>query len=181
MKETYKERMDKALNNLKNDLKGIRTGRANASILDGVRVEVYGNSSPIKQLASITTPDPKSILIQPYDKNTAGDIEKAIQSSGLGFNPFNENGNIRISVPELTKERREELKKGVRQRGEEAKIAVRNIRRDENDHAKKEHKEKVITDDELKVLEKKVQTDTDSYIKQIDEAIVSKEKELDVI
>ena len=120
-------------------------------------------------------------MIQPFDKALVGDIEKAILKADLGFNPFNDGGNIRIMVPELTKERREELKKGVRHRGEEAKIAIRNIRRDENDIIKKDLKDKTITEDESKNLEKKIQNDTDSYIKKVDELITSKEKELDKI
>lgn len=180
-KESYKERMEKTINSLQNDLKGIRTGRANASILDGIKVEAYGSNMPLKQVGNVTTPDAKTIMIQPFDKALIGDIEKAILKSDLGFNPFNESGNIRIVVPELTKERREELKKGVRHRGEEAKISIRNIRRDENDKIKKELKDKIITEDESKNQEKKIQTDTDSYIKKIDELIGGKEKELDTI
>ena len=180
-KESYKDRMEKAVSSLQNDLKGIRTGRANASILDGVKVEVYGSSMPLKQVGNVSTPDSRTIMIQPFDKGLVSDIEKAILKADLGFNPFNDGGNIRIVVPELTKERREELKKGVRHRGEEAKIAVRNIRRDENDKIKKELKDKTITEDESKSQEKKIQNDTDSYIKKIDEMISAKEKELDTI
>ena len=180
-KESYKERMEKTINSLQNDLKGIRTGRANASILDGIKVEAYGSNMPLKQAGNVSTPDARTIMIQPFDKSLIGNIEKAILKSDLGFNPFNESGNIRIVVPELTKERREELKKGVRHRGEEAKISIRNIRRDENDKIKKELKDKNITEDESKNQEKKIQTDTDSYIKKIDELISSKEKELDTI
>ena len=180
-KESYKERMEKTINSLQNDLKGIRTGRANASILDSIKVEAYGSNMPLKQVGNVTTPDAKTIMIQPFDKALIGDIEKAILKSDLGFNPFNESGNIRIVVPELTKERREELKKGVRHRGEEAKISIRNIRRDENDKIKKELKDKTITEDESKNQEKKIQTDTDAYIKKVDELIGSKEKELDTI
>lgn len=180
-KESYKERMEKTINSLQNDLKGIRTGRANASILDGIKVEAYGSNMPLKQVGNVTTPDAKTIMIQPFDKALIGDIEKAILKSDLGFNPFNESGNIRIVVPELTKERREELKKGVRHRGEEAKISIRNIRRDENDKIKKELKDKTITEDESKNQEKKIQTDTDAYIKKVDELIGAKEKELDTI
>lgn len=180
-KESYKERMEKTINSLQNDLKGIRTGRANASILDGIKVEAYGSNMPLKQVGNVTTPDAKTIMIQPFDKALIGDIEKAILKSDLGFNPFNESGNIRIVVPELTKERREELKKGVRHRGEEAKISIRNIRRDENDKIKKELKDKNITEDESKNQEKKIQNETDSFIKKIDELIGAKEKELDTI
>lgn len=181
MKESYKERMSKAFTAFQNDLKGIRTGRANASILDIVKVEVYGNSTPLKQAANVSTPDAKTILVQPFDKSLVSEIEKAILKADLGFNPYTDGGNIRIVVPELTKERREELKKGVRTRAEEARVAIRNIRRDENDHTKKELKEKLISEDESKALDKKVQTETDSFIKKIDELIVNKEKELDTI
>ena len=181
MKESYKERMNKAFGAFQNDLKGIRTGRANASILDMVKVEVYGNNVPLKQAANISTPDAKTILVQPFDKSLVSEIEKAILKADLGFNPYSDAGNIRIVVPELTKERREELKKGVRTRAEEARVAIRNIRRDENDHTKKELKEKLISEDESKTLDKKVQTETDAFIKKIDELIVNKEKELDTI
>lgn len=180
-KESYKDRMEKTINSLQNDLKGIRTGRANASILDGIKVEAYGSNMPLKQVGNVSTPDAKTIMIQPFDKSLIGDIEKAVLKADLGFNPFNEAGNIRITVPELTKERREELKKGVRHRGEEAKISIRNIRRDENDKIKKELKDKNITEDEAKNQEKKIQNETDSYIKKVDELISSKEKELDTI
>ena len=180
-KESYKDRMEKAIISLQNNLKGIRTGRANASILDVVKVDAYGSNIPLKQVGNISTPDSKTIMIQPFDKSLIGDIEKAILKSDLGFNPFNDGGNIRISVPELTKERREELKKGVRHRGEEAKIAIRNIRRDENDKIKKELKDKNITEDESKSQEKKIQNETDAYIKKIDDIITTKEKELDAI
>lgn len=181
MKESYKERMEKALASLQNDLKGIRTGRANASILDGVKVEAYGSNMPLKQVGNVSTPDSKTIMIQPFDKTLASNIEKAIQKADLGFNPFNENGNIRIVIPELSKERREELKKGVRHRAEEARVAIRNIRRDENDRIKKDLKEKIITEDQSKAEEKKIQTETDSYIKKVDDLMSSKEKELDTI
>ena len=181
MKDSYKERMDKAIANFQNDLNGIRTGRANASILDGIRVEAYGDLVPLKQVASVSTPDAKSIMIQPFDKTLSGEIEKAILKADLGFNPYSDGGNIRIMVPELTKERREELKKGVRHRSEEARVAIRNIRRDENEHTKKELKEKLITEDESKGTDKKVQKDTDEFIKKIDTLTSAKEKELDTI
>lgn len=181
MKESYKERMEKTILSLQNDLKGIRTGRANASILDGVKVEAYGSNMPLKQVGNVSTPDAKTIMIQPFDKSLIGDIEKAILKADLGFNPFNEGGNIRIMVPELTKDRREELKKGVRHRGEDSKVAIRNIRRDENDKIKKELKDKLITEDESKAQEKKIQFDTDVYIKKVDDLMNSKEKELDTI
>ncbi len=180
-KESLKERMDKAINSLQHDLAGIRTGRANASILDSVKVDAYGSHMPLKQVANVSTPDSKTIMVQPFDKALSADIEKAILKADLGFNPYNDAGNIRITVPELTKERREELKKGVKHRGEEAKVAIRNIRRDENDKIKKELKEKLITEDEAKGQEKKIQNETDSYIKKVDDMISHKEKELDTI
>jgi len=181
MKDSYKERMDKAIGSFQHELKGIRTGRANASILDGIKVEAYGNSMPLKQVGIVSTPDAKTIMIQPFDKTLSGEIEKAIQKSELGFNPYSDGGNIRIVIPELTKERREELKKGVRHRSEEARVAIRNIRRDENEHTKKELKEKLITEDDAKNIDKKVQKDTDEFIKKIDTMTSAKEKELDTI
>lgn len=181
MKESYKSRMDKALESLSHDLAGIRTGRANANILDSVRVESYGTLAPIRQVATISVSDSKTIVVQAFDKTLVGEIEKAILKADLGFNPHHDGTVIRIPIPELTKERREELKKGVRHRGEEARVAIRNIRRDENEHTKHELKEKNISEDEAKTLDKKVQQDTDGYIKRIDEFVSNKEKELDKI
>ncbi len=181
MKEPYDKRMQKTIEGFIHDLNGIRTGRANAGILDGVRVEAYGSQMPINQVATVSASDPKSIVVQPFDKTLIGEIEKAILKADLGFNPFNDGGVIRIPIPELTQERREDLKKGVRHRAEEARVAIRNIRRDENANTKQELKDKLISEDDSKKLDKKVQDDTDKYIKKIDELSSNKEKELDKI
>lgn len=181
MKEPYDKRMQKTIDSLIHDLQGIRTGRANAAILDGVRVEAYGTLTPIKQVGSVSISDAKTIVVQPFDKMLLGEIEKAILKSDLGFNPYNDNGVIRIPIPELTRDRREELKKGVRHRAEESRVSVRNIRRDENTHTKQELKDKNISEDESKKLDKKIQEDTDRFIKKIDELSGNKEKELDNI
>lgn len=175
------ERMDKTISSFENDLKAIRTGRANATVLDGVKVEAYVQMMPINQVASFNVPDPKSIVIKPFDPSTLGDIEKAIMAADLGFNPSNDGSIIRIVVPELTQERREELKKQVKQKAEDAKVAIRNIRRDENDTIKKKLKEKEISEDEEKHALSEVQKKTDSHIEKIDEMTENKEKELSEI
>ncbi len=181
MKEPHDKRMQKTVDSLIHDLQGIRTGRANAGILDGVRVEAYGTLSPIKQVASISTSDSKTIVVQPFDKALIGEIEKAILKADLGFNPYNDNGIIKVPVPEITHDRREDLKKGVRHRAEEARVSIRNIRRDENTHTKQELKDKNISEDDGKKLDKKIQEDTDKFIKKIDDLASNKEKELDTI
>ncbi len=181
MKEAYDKRMQKTIDGFIHDLNGIRTGRANTSILDSVRVEAYGSQMPINQVANVSANDPKSIVVQPFDKTLIGEIEKAILKADLGFNPFNDGGVIRIPIPELTQERREELKKGVRHRAEEARVSIRNIRRDENSHTKQELKDKLINEDDAKKMDKVVQDATDKFIKKIDELSVNKEKELDKI
>ncbi len=146
-----------------------------------MRVEAYGTLSPLKQVANVSVSDAKNIVVQPFDKTLLGDIEKAILKADLGFNPFNDNGVIRIPVPELTSERRDELKKGVRHRAEEARVSIRNIRRDENTHTKQELKDKNISEDDAKKLDKKIQDDTDKFIKKVDEMSTAKEKELEKI
>ena len=156
----------------------VRAGRANAAVLDQIEVDYYGVPTPIRQIASISTPDPRSLVIQPWDGSTLKLIEKAILVSDLGINPQNDGRSIRLIFPQLTEERRKELAKQVRKYGEEGKVAIRNIRRDAMDKFKKEQKKGDITEDDLKDLEKDLQKLTDDYIKKVDKQTEAKEKEL---
>lgn len=172
------ERMKKAEASFERELGSIRAGRANASLLDRLEVEYYGTSTPVNQLASIAVPEARMLTITPYDKTVLGDIEKAIYKSDLGLNPANDGTLIRLVIPQLTEERRKELAKLVGKDSENAKIAVRNIRRDAMDALKKAEKDSEITEDELHANEKKVQELTDDSVKNIDIIAENKEKEL---
>ena len=172
------ERMKKSVEVFKKDLLGIRTGRATPAILDRVQVEAYGSICPISQVANITVPDPRSIVIQPWDKSVLGSIDKAIQKSDVGIHPVNDGNIIRLSIPPLTGERRKELTKVVRKKAEEGKVSLRNIRRDVNDELKKQKKVSSASEDEIKTATDKVQKLTDKYIKVFDEIAASKEKEI---
>ncbi len=172
------ERMKKSVEVFKKDLLGIRTGRATPAILDRVQVEAYGSTCPISQVANITVPDPRSIVIQPWDKSVLGSIDKAIQKSDVGIHPVNDGNIIRLSIPPLTGERRKELTKVVRKKAEEGKVSLRNIRRDVNDELKKQKKVSSASEDEIKTATDKVQKLTDKYIKVFDEIAASKEKEI---
>ena len=156
----------------------MRAGRANPAVLDQVKVEYYGSPTPINQIATISTPDPRSLAIQPWDTSSLKLIEKAILESDLGINPQNDGRVIRLVFPQLTEERRKELIKQVKKYGEEAKVAVRNIRRDAMDFYKKQQKKSEITEDDFKDIEKDLQKLTDDYIKEVDAITASKEKEL---
>lgn len=173
-----KEKMEKALSAFKRELASVRAGRANASLLDKVQVDYYGVSTPVNQLASITTPEARLLVIQPYDKSSIGEIEKAILKSDLGLTPTSDGSVIRIAIPPLTEERRRELTKVVRKYSEDAKVAVRNIRRDANDELKKLEKSGEITEDELRGYQDDVQKLTDEYIGKIDATTKEKEKEI---
>jgi ribosome recycling factor len=177
LKET-KERMDKAIASLKRELATIRAGRANPSILDKVQVEYYGALTPLNQLAGITVPEARLLIIQPYDKSSIGDIERAILKSDLGITPNNDGEIIRIAIPALTEERRIELVKVIKKMAEEAKVAVRNIRRDANDQLKRAEKDGDTTEDDLRRSTEEVQKATDQNIKNIDDIIANKEKEI---
>lgn len=177
MKE-FESRMIKTTEVLAAGFATVRAGRANAAVLDQIEVDYYGSPTPIKQIASISTPDARSLLISPWDASTLKGIEKAIQMSELGINPQNDGRNIRLVFPQLTEERRKELARQVRKMGEEGKVAVRNIRRDAMETFKKEQKSGDITEDDLKNLEKDIQKLTDDYIKEVDCLIEKKEKEL---
>ena len=173
-----KERMDKAIQSYSRELASIRAGRANASLLDRISVDYYGAPTPINQLAGISVPEARLLVIQPYDKSILGDIEKAILKSDIGLNPSNDGSVIRLSIPMLTEERRKELVKNVKKESEEAKIAVRNIRRDGNDELKKLEKNGEITEDDLRGYNDDIQKLTDEYIVKVDALTKEKEKEI---
>lgn len=172
------ERMAQSHQSLAREFAAIRAGRANASLLDRISVEYYGADTPLNQLAGITVPEARVLLITPFDKSILKDIERAINESDLGINPANDGTVIRLVIPALTEETRKSLAKDVKKVGENAKIAIRNIRRDAMDEAKKAEKAKEITEDDLKGLEKDIQKATDDAIKQIDSMTAEKEKEL---
>ena len=173
-----KEKMEKCLDALDRDYKAIRAGRANPAILDKLMVDYYGWATPINQMAAISVPEPRMLMIQPWDASTLKEIEKAINTSDIGINPSNDGKVIRLSFPPLTEERRKELVKDISKRGEEAKVAIRNVRRDAMDDIKKLKKDNAITEDAQKDGEKKLQDITDSYIKQTEEMEKKKEQEI---
>lgn len=174
----YEEKMQKSLSNLENEYTAIRAGRANPRILDRIQVDYYGTPSPLQSVANISVPEARLIQIQPWDASLIKDIEKAILSSDLGLTPANDGKVIRLVFPELTEERRKELVKDVKKKGEEAKVAIRNIRRDANDAVKKEAKGNEISEDEQKQMEDKIQKLTDQYVSKIDKAIEAKSNEV---
>lgn len=171
-------RMDKTISALKDSFNAIRTGRASAAIFDKVRVDYYGTKSPLSQVASISVPEARSIIIQPFDKSLISEIEKAIQIADLGLNPSNDGKVIRISIPPLTQERRKELIKQAKGIAETSRTAIRNIRRDGNDDLKKQQKAGEITEDDLKKMEDELQKTTDKYIAEINSIYEAKEKEI---
>jgi ribosome recycling factor len=173
-----KERMTKAVQAYTRELASIRAGRASASLLDKIVVEYYGVPTPINQLASISTPEARLLMIQPYDKSIVSDVEKAIMKSDLGLNPTSDGSVIRIAIPALTEERRKELVKLVKKESEEAKVAIRNIRRDANDDLKKLEKNGELTEDDLRGYTDDVQKLTDEFIAKIDQITKEKEKEI---
>lgn len=173
-----KEKMQKAADNLQRELGMIRAGRANASILDRVMVTYYGVPTPVNQMASITIPEARVLMITPFDKTTLQDIEKGIMTSDIGINPTNDGNVIRLVIPQLSEERRKELAKEVKKEAESAKVAVRNARRDALDAYKKQEKKGDITEDDLRVAEKDIQQATDEAVKQLDAIAADKEKEL---
>lgn len=174
---TYDTKMTKAYNYLEADYAAIRAGRANPHVLDKIRVDYYGTPTPIQQVGNISIPEPRMIQIAPWEKPLIKEIEKAIMASDVGITPSNDGAVIRLVFPELTEERRKELVKEVRKKGEEAKVAVRNIRRDGNDAFKKLAKEDV-SEDEIKQLEEELQKMTDKFIKDIDKLVEAKSKEI---
>ena len=176
--QVYESKMTKSFDALGRDLAAIRAGRANPHILDKLTVDYYGSPTPIQQVANITVPEARMIQIQPWESSLIKGIEKAILTSDLGLNPNNDGKVIRLVFPELTEERRKDLVKDVKKKGEAAKVAVRNIRRDANDAYKKLKKEEDVSEDEIKELEDKIQKLTDKYIKDVDAAVELKGKEI---
>ena len=173
-----KERMQKTIAVLKTELGSLRAGRANAQLLDRILVDYYGTPTPIQQLGNVSTPEPRMLLISVWDNKAIPAVEKAIQKSDLGINPSNDGKVIRLLFPELNEERRKELVKVVKKKGEESKIAIRAIRRDANEQIKKDEKDSTITEDDRKTLDDKVQKLTDDVIKEIDGILTAKEKEI---
>jgi ribosome recycling factor len=174
----YEEKMEKTLSNLEGEYTSIRAGRANPRILDKIQIDYYGTMSPLQSVANISVPEARMIQIQPWESSLIKDIEKAILSSDIGLTPANDGKVIRLVFPELTEERRKELVKDVKKKGEAAKVAIRNIRRDANDEVKKEAKANEISEDEQKQMEDRIQKLTDKFIAQIDKAIDGKSDEV---
>ena len=176
--KVYEEKMGKSIEAVAADFAAVRAGRANAGVLDRIHVDYYGSPTPIQQIAAISSPDARTLLITPWDGSALKGIEKAIQNSDLGINPQNDGKAIRLNFPQLTEERRKELVKQIHKYAENGKVAVRNIRRDAIDHFKKMEKKSEITEDELKQAEKDLQKLTDDSCKKLDELLAKKEKEL---
>lgn len=172
------EKMEKTISVMKEELATIRAGRANPNMLDRVMVDYYGTMTPIKQMAGVSAPEPRTILVQPWDKTAIGSIEKAILTSDLGFNPTNDGASIRINIPQLTEERRKDLIKVVGKVGEQAKVALRNERREANEIIKKMEKASELTEDDSKKAQDEVQKITDGHTKTIDELVAKKEKDI---
>ncbi|MCI9526259.1 MAG: ribosome recycling factor [Lachnospiraceae bacterium] len=176
--QLYNNKMQKSFDNLLEEFGSIRAGRANPHVLDKIRVDYYGTPTALQQVANISVPEPRMLLIQPWEPNMVREIEKAIMTSDLGINPTNDGKVIRLTFPELTEERRKDLAKDVKKKGENAKVAVRNIRRDANDSLKKMSKSGDVSEDEVKQLEDEVQKLTDKYITKVDKAVEEKTKEI---
>ncbi|MDR0840608.1 MAG: ribosome recycling factor [Christensenellaceae bacterium] len=176
--ELAKEKMSKTLAVLQRELGALRAGRANAQLLDRITADYYGTATPINQMGNISSPEPRLLVIAPYDPSALKEIEKALQKSDLGINPSNDGKLIRLVFPELTEERRKELVKTVRKKGEDAKVAARAIRRDANESIKKSRKDSEITEDDQKQMEEDAQKATDACIKDIDKIVADKEKEI---
>ncbi len=171
-------RMDKSVETLRIELSKIRTGKATTALLDGIKVDYYGTMTPISQLANISVLDAHTLSITPWDKSMVSNIDKAILEANLGFNPVSDGTNLKIPVPPLNEERRKEFVKLVKKFGEDCKVAIRNVRRDANEHLKREEKNKKISEDQLKEFEDKVQKFTDEHIQKIDDLLKHKEKEI---
>jgi ribosome recycling factor len=173
-----KDKMHKAIIHLKEEMGSIRTGRASPALLSRITVDYYGATVPLQQLASITVPEPRTLMVQPFDKNSIQSIEKALQSSDLGITPSNDGQVIRLNIPQLTEERRKELIRVVHGRAEEGRVAVRNVRRHHKDELEKLEKDRAISEDDLKRAEKDLQKLTDQFISEVDEILVHKEQDL---
>jgi ribosome recycling factor len=178
LKKEIRTKMEQSFESLIRNFAKIRTGRANASVLDNITVDYYGQATPIKQLCNISIPEPRLIIIQPWDKTILGDVEKAIQASNVGVTPNNDGNVIRLPFQPLTEETRKEIVKSLRRMSEDAKIAIRHIRKEGNDKSKKMEKDGDITEDDLKKITKQIQEYTDDWIKKISDATKTKEKEI---
>lgn len=178
LKKVTVEHMQKALDHLSHELAAIRTGRASAALLDGIKVDYYGVPTPLKQVATVSVPDAKTIMVQPFQQNMFSAVEKAIRASDLGLNPNSDGKSLRLPIPSLTEERRREIMKVVKKLGEDTRVAIRNVRRDSIDKMKSSEKAGKITEDDLHRGEKEAQELTDEHIKDIDKIIAAKEKEI---
>ena len=178
VQKNLEEKISKSIEVLKEKLNSVRAGRANPALLDQVQAECYGSTMPIKNIANISAPDPRTIAVIPFDPSTVKDIEKAIMAANLGFNPSNDGKTIRLVIPPLTEERRKEITKTVKKMGEEDKVAIRNLRSEANDELKKQEKAGELTEDDLKVELEDVQKKIDKAVKDIDEIVANKEKEI---
>lgn len=178
MLDQFEEKMQKSIDTLLNEYANIRAGRANPHILDNIKVDYYGVPTPLQQVGNITVPEARSLLITPWETSLLKEIEKAIMCSDIGITPNNDGKSIRLNFPELTEDRRKELSKDVKKKGENCKVAIRNIRRDANDFVKKQNKDGEVSDDELKSLEDDIQKLTDQYTAKIDKEIEIKTKEI---
>jgi ribosome recycling factor len=178
IKPVLEDHMNKAIKSLQNQMSRVRTGRATANVLDGIQADYYGTPTPIKSLGQISTPEARLLQIQPFDKSSIQAIEKAILAANIGLTPGNDGNFIRIQFPALTEDKRKAYVKDVKKLGEDAKVAIRNIRRDQNDKVKKSEKDKAISEDESKKIQDEIQKITDNFIKEVDKVVESKEKEL---
>ena len=176
--KNYNQKMDKTIDVFSKELNSLRTGRANANMLDIIKVDVYGQKMPVNQLATITTPEPRTINVQVWDLNNVNLIDSAIKKSDLGLNPQIDGQLVRLPIPDLSEERRVEIKKVIKTMGEKCKVSIRNIRREANDELKKKLKSKEISEDDEKKFEKTIQTYTDNFVKKVDEKVSIKEKEI---
>ncbi len=178
IKAALEDQMKKTISSLQNQLSKVRTGRASANVLDGIMVDYYGSPTPMKQVGQISTPEARLLQIQPFDKTLIPQIEKAILAANIGITPTNDGNFVRINFPALTEDKRKLLAKDVKKLGEDAKVAVRNARRDQNDKVKKAEKDKVVSEDESKKIQDEVQKITDNFIKEVDKLVDAKEKEV---
>jgi len=178
LKPILDDNMNKAIKSLQNQLSKVRTGRATASVLDGIMADYYGTPTPIRNMGQISTPEARLLQIQPFDKTLITAIEKAILGANIGLTPGNDGNIIRIQFPSLTEDKRKAFVKDVKKMGEDAKVAIRNIRRDQNEKVKKNEKDKAISEDESKKIQEEIQKITDNYIKEVDKVVDAKEKEL---
>jgi ribosome recycling factor len=173
-----KQRMDKTIETFRGEISKIRTGKATTALLDGIKVDYYGSLSPLSQVANVSVHDAHTLMVSPWDKSMVATIEKAILTADLGFNPMSDGTNVRVPIPPLTEERRKEMVKIVKKLGEDAKVAIRNIRRDGNEHLKKLEKDKALTEDDRKSAEDETQKLTNEHTNQIDDLIKRKETEI---